>query len=39
MDPDNIFDTSFATLDYDSIHYNIFNNNSNHIHNIYKKFF
>jgi hypothetical protein len=36
--PDNIFDTSFATLDYDSS-YNIDNNNSNHIHNIYKNSF
>lgn len=36
--PDNIFDTSFATLDYDSSH-NIDNNNSNHIHNIYKNSF
>jgi hypothetical protein len=36
--PNNIFDTSFATLDYESS-YNIDNNNNNHIHNIYKNSF
>lgn len=36
--PNNLFDTSFATLDYESS-YNIDNNNNNHIHNIYKNSF